>query len=148
MPRRGSNLVFGLLVGLAVVLTVVAGLVLSGQIVSDPGHADETALPPPPAAKQRPARTQTQAATTTAATPVVQAASVRIAATRGDCWVVAHAGSADGPVLLERTLRSGEQATVSARRVFLELGAAGNVDVMLNGKPRPIPSGTTDLVLG
>lgn len=144
MPGRGSNLVFALLVGLAVVLTVVAGLVLSGKIVSDPGHADEPASPL--AAKPRHARTQTAA--TTAAAPAVQAASVRIAATRGDCWVVAHAGSADGPVLLERVVRSGEQVTVRARRVWLELGAAGNVDLTLNGKPRPIPSGTTNLVLG
>jgi hypothetical protein len=147
MPHRGSKLVFTLLVCLAVVLTVVAGLVLSGKIVSDSGHADQPA-PPPPTAKLRPARTQTQTAATTSATPAVQTASVRIAATRGDCWVVAHAGSADGPVLLQRTLRSGEQVTVRARHVWLELGAAGNVDVTLNGKPRPIPSGTTDLVLG
>ena len=105
-----------------------------------------TSRRPPLAAKPRHARTQTAA--TTAAAPAVQAASVRIAATRGDCWVVAHAGSADGPVLLERVVRSGEQVTVRARRVWLELGAAGNVDLTLNGKPRPIPSGTTNLVLG
>jgi hypothetical protein len=61
---------------------------------------------------------------------------------------VAHAGSAAGPVLIERVVRSGEQVTLRARRIWLELGAAGNVDITLNGKARAIPSGTTNLVLG
>jgi hypothetical protein len=61
---------------------------------------------------------------------------------------VGHAGSAAGPVLIERVVRSGEQVTLRARRIWLELGAAGNVDITLNGKARAIPSGTTTLVLG
>ena len=95
----------------------------SGKIVSDPGHADG-----PAPRRWLPSRgtVRTDAdGRDHAAAPVVQAASVRIAATRGDCWVVAHAGSANGPVLLERVVRSGEQVTVRARRVWLELGAAG-----------------------
>ena len=145
MPRRGSDLLFALLVLLALVLTVVTGLVLSGRLVSDPAHSNEVA-PPPPAATPRTPQTQTQPAATSRSPP--KAASVRIAATRGDCWVVAHARSADGPVLMARVVRSGEQVTMRARRIWLELGAAGNVDITLNGKARPIPFGTTNLVLG
>jgi hypothetical protein len=147
MPRRGSDLLFALLVLLALALTVVAGLVLSGRIVSDPASSGESA-PPPPTSKPRSARTATQMAATRPAKSAVSAESLRIAATRGDCWVVAHAGSAGGPVLIQRVLRSGEQVTLHARRVWLELGAAGNVDITLNGKPRQIPSGTTNLVFG
>jgi RodZ C-terminal domain len=147
MPRRGSDLLFALLVLLALALTVVAGLVLSGRIVSDPASSGESA-PPPPTSKPRSARTATQTAVTRRAKSAVLAESLRIAATRGDCWVVAHVGSAGGPVLIQRVLRSGEQVTLHARRVWLELGAAGNVDITLNGKPRQIPSGTTNLVFG
>ena len=146
MPRRPSDLLFALVVLLALGLTVVFGLVLSGRLVSDPAHADQTAPPPPRAIKPAPQQSRTQPAATKPSTP--QAASVRIAATRGDCWVVAHSGSAAGPVLIERVVRSGEQVMLRARRIWLELGAAGNVDITLNGKARAIPSGTTKLVLG
>jgi hypothetical protein len=134
---------------MALALTVVIGLVLSGRLVSDPSRSDESVSPPPQAASPRRPRAQTQQAATTPTTRnVPQTASVVVAATRGDCWVVAHAGSAEGPVLIERVLRSGEQVTLRGRRVWLELGAAGNVDIKLNGKQRPVPSGTTNLVLG
>ena len=146
MPRRWSDLLFALFVLLALGLTVVFGLVLSGRLVSDPARSDQTAPPPPHAIKPAPPQTRTQVAATRPSAP--QAASVRIAATRGDCWVVAHAGSAAGPVLIERVIRSGEQVTLRARRIWLELGAAGNVDITVNGKARAIPSGTTSLVLG
>jgi uncharacterized protein DUF4115 len=152
MPRRGSDLLFTFLVLVAIVLTVLVGLVLSGQLVSDPWQGDQAA-PPPPASKAAPRpQTGTDPATVTEGTPatrpVARAASVCIVATRGDCWVAAHAGSSDGPVLVARVLRIGEQVTLHARRIWLELGAAGNVDVTLNGKPRPIAFGTTNLLLG
>ena len=145
MPRRRSDLLFALLVLLTLGMTVVFGLVLSGRLVSEPAHSDQTA-PPPPRAKLPPPQSRTQPAATTRSTP--QAASVRIAATRGDCWVLARAGSAAGPVLIERLVRSGQQVTLRTRRIWLELGAAGNVDITLNGKARAIHSGTTNLVLG
>jgi len=146
MPRRPSDLLFALLVLLSLGLAVVFGLVLSGRLVSEPAHSDQTAPPPPRAIKPAPTQSRTQPAATRPSAP--PAASVRIAATRGDCWVVGHAGSAAGPVLIERVVRSGEQVTLRARRIWLELGAAGNVDITLNGKARAIPSGTTNLVLG
>ena len=72
---------------------------------------------------------------------------VQIAATRGDCWVAARKGSPDGPALVARVLREGETVTLRGRRIFLELGAAGNVDVSVNGKA-PVPSGTANMVVG
>ena len=73
---------------------------------------------------------------------------VQIVATRGDCWVAAYAGSSQGAQLMGRVLRQGETVTVRGRRIVLELGAAGNVDVSVNGKRRPVPGGTTNVVVG
>jgi RodZ C-terminal domain len=68
---------------------------------------------------------------------------VQIVASRGDCWV-----SARGPALVARVLHTGETVTLRGRKIWLELGAAGNVDVSVDGKARPVPSGTTNVVLG
>jgi hypothetical protein len=44
---------------------------------------------------------------------------------------------------------TGESVTLRGRKSgSLELGAAGNVDVSVDGKERPIPSVTTDVVVG
>jgi hypothetical protein len=144
MRQRWQDIVFALLVIVAAGIAVFAGLVLSGNFVSDGTEAtravprSEPPLPPPTRTTQP---EQTVAQTTTV--PRVQ-----IAATRGDCWVAASKGSRDGPPLVARVLREGETVTLRGRRIFLELGAAGNVDVSVNGKARPIPSGTANVVVG
>jgi hypothetical protein len=97
--------------------------------------------PPPLRIEKRPLERQV------AARPPV-AAQVAITAVRGNCWISARRGTSTGPVLVEKTLLQGDIVTVHARRVWLELGAAGNVDVTLNGRARPIRSGTTEIVLG
>jgi hypothetical protein len=38
--------------------------------------------------------------------------------------------------------------TLRGRKIWLELGAAGNVDVSVDGKARPVQSGTTKVVVG
>jgi hypothetical protein len=73
---------------------------------------------------------------------------VTITASRGDCWISAHRGSATGPVLAQKTLLEGESTSLRGRKIWLELGAAGNVDISVNGRPRPVSSATTELVLG
>jgi hypothetical protein len=45
-------------------------------------------------------------------------------------------------------LHTGETVTLHGRKIWLELGAGGNVDVSVDGKVRPVPSGTTNVVLG
>ena len=42
---------------------------------------------------------------------------------------------------------TGETVTLRGRKIWLELGAAGNVDVSVDGKERPIPTGTTNVLL-
>lgn len=91
-----------------------------------------------------------RAAKTPPAQPVAQTTVPRVSiyASRGDCWVAAHKGSASGPVLIERVLSEGETITLRGRQIWLQLGAAGNVDVTVDGKNRQIPSGTTSVELG
>jgi hypothetical protein len=154
MQRHLTNFVFGTLVAATAGLVLLGALVWTGHFVDDgsvTGKARRTTStasepepqPPPPAAPQ------VSQAQPPAQTVVQQAqVSVQIVASRGDCWVAAHKGSADGPPLVERVLRQGERMTLRGRRIWLELGAAGNVDVLVNGRDRPIPTGTTNVVLG
>ena len=155
MRDRWQDILFAVLVAAGLAVLVLSGLVLTGHFVSDEPEAlpakhtaarmarkttPRTAVAanwPPPATKPD------QTVVRTAVQPRVQ-----IAATRGDCWVSAHEGSSRGPALVERVLHTGETVTLRGRKIWLELGAAGNVDVSVDGKARPIPTGTTNVVLG
>jgi hypothetical protein len=143
----------------AIALLVVANLAFGAYVVLLwSGHFGDDAVPqaaasrpaprpaPPPPPPPPPA--PPPAPPPVVQRPVPSALRVTITASRGDCWVSAHRGSATGPVLAEKTLLEGETLSLRARRVWLELGAAGNVDVTVDGRPRTIPSGTTVLVLG
>jgi hypothetical protein len=71
-------------------------------------------------------------------------AQLAVVARRGDSWLVVRAGSSSGPVRHQTVLEQGQTFRTTARRLWLELGAAQNVDATLNGKPiRNFPSGTT-----
>jgi len=135
-------------------VAVLAGLVSTGHFVGDEGEA----LPAKHTAASVARKTTPRAASTTwppAATKPDQTVlhrmvqpRVQIVASRGDCWVSAHEGSPRGPALIERVLRTGATVTLRGRKIWLELGAAGNVDVSVDGKARPIPTGTTNVVVG
>jgi hypothetical protein len=77
-------------------------------------------------------------------------ANVVLAATRGDSWVEARAGSSTGRLLYTGVLVQGQKERVSAGRVWLRLAAAGHLDVLVNGRPpREAPLfGTLDIILG
>ena len=68
-------------------------------------------------------------------------------ASRGDSWFSARLGSESGRVLDERVLPQGESVRLRGERIWLTVGAAGNVDLTVNGKPRDIAPGTVELVL-
>jgi hypothetical protein len=147
MLRRVSNVVFALLAVAALGLAVVAVLVWTG-------HFDSGALRAPKARPQpRPRRPQPPpppppAAKSASVRHAPQTVRITVSATGGDCWIRAHRGASDGPVLLERVLRQGESVTIRAHPVWLELGAAGNVEVAVDGIARTIPTGTTSVRLG
>ena len=86
--------------------------------------------------------------TTTPAPAAARLATVVLTATRGDCWFQARAESATGQVLDERVLSQGESISLKGKSVWLAVGAAGNLDVTVNGKPRPLSPGTISVVLG
>jgi cytoskeletal protein RodZ len=86
--------------------------------------------------------------TTTPTPATARLATVVLTATRGDCWFQARDGSARGEVLDERVLSQGESISLKGKSVWLAVGAAGNLDVTVNGKPRALSPGTISVVLG
>jgi hypothetical protein len=107
---------------------------------------------PAPTTVEKPVRrttpTPTPTATPTPTRPPTPLASVVVTAARGDSWILARLGSENGRLLDERVLAQGESATLRGARVWLSLGAAGNVDVTVNGAERELPTGTVTVVLG
>ena len=153
MQSAGPKLAVLLLALLTVVTGGLAAFALTGHVVqqgptSTATHRADPAPPPPPPPPP-PASTTTPAPAASVARAVpARRTRVVIVAARGSCWVSAHLGSATGPVLLERTLQAGERVELHGRKIALELGASGNVDLTVDGKPRNIPLGTVSLALG
>jgi hypothetical protein len=73
--------------------------------------------------------------------------SLTISANRGDCWVEVRAGSPSGALLYAGTLVSGKTLRFNREKLWLRLGAASNVDVVVNGRPSIVPPGTVELLL-
>jgi hypothetical protein len=156
MPKRTlSDLLFWPLAALAGVFFLGLLLALAGVVpVGDDPPAPAPSEPPAAATSPRTtgeATTEATASTREAATTAAEAdrpTTVVIRASRGASWFSARAGSEEGRVLDERTLAQGESAQVEAERVWLTVGAAGNVDVLVNGRPLTVPVGTIALLLG
>jgi hypothetical protein len=151
--RRSYDVVIALLVVVNMAFGAYVALLWTGHF-GDDAVSQASASPPGPTPVAPP-----PPAPPPAPPPVVKPVSrhaavakrimlVTITASRGSCWFSAHRGSATGPVLAERTLVEGDSVSLRSRRIWLELGAAGNVDVSVNGRPRSVSSGTTELVLG
>jgi cytoskeleton protein RodZ len=78
--------------------------------------------------------TETGAAAADQARPVRRAKLVLTAA-RGDCWMQVRAGGVNGKLLFEGTVEQGQtQRFVKYKRLWLELGAPGNMNAKLNGR--------------
>jgi hypothetical protein len=135
---------------LGLLLLALAGIVpveRDGTVASEaqteqtPGESVPTLPPPAP-----PTTTERQQATGTRNSPTARRVTVVVSASRGDCWILARAGSETGRTLEERVLPEGESLRLRAPRIWLSFGASGNVDVTVNGKPREIVSGTVAVV--
>jgi Helix-turn-helix domain/Domain of unknown function (DUF4115) len=80
--------------------------------------------------------------------PARRRVNLVIAAEEGGSWVEAHSDSETGPVLFAGTLDTGREVRLSARRLWLRLGAASNLTLTVNGRPAPTElSGTVDVVV-
>jgi hypothetical protein len=95
-----------------------------------------------------PERVQETPATTRPQAPPASARSVTVTVTasRGASWIAARLGSSSGRLLEERLLPQGETARLTGARVWLLVGASGNVDVHVDGKPRTLAPGTVETV--
>jgi hypothetical protein len=87
------------------------------------------------------------ASTKPAPRPAANRLLLILTAARGDCWLSARSGSADGRLLYEGTLLSGRSLRLDGARLWLRFGAASNVDLTLNGKKiAALPAGTGDVL--
>jgi hypothetical protein len=162
---RPTDVLFWMLAMLALASVVLFMLVLSGAVAIDSSPtASQTTetTKTTSAAAASPAKTTTRtkpaAAPTTATKTATQApapaqkpaqlTTVVLTASRGDCWFQARAGSAEGKVLDERVLSQGESTSIKSKSVWLTVGASGNLDVTVNGKPEALAAGTVSVVLG
>jgi hypothetical protein len=133
----------------ALALVVLNVLAWTGSLVEDPpapsSRTDRepgAATRPPPTPKPQPV---SRLPTTPPAAPATT--TLTISATRGDCWVEVRVGSTTGQVLYAGTLAAGSTIRFNRKRLWLRLGAASNVDIVVNGRESSVPPGTVELVL-
>ena len=124
-------------IGLATALVVVAW-----QFGATDEPEDIPGLPPAAeqSAKQttRAQRPRQRQRTKTAA--VSRRISLVAVASRGDCWLEIHRGSAAGELLYDGTLEFGKRsAEYTGRRLWVNVGAPSNVVIRVNGKRRQLP---------
>lgn len=156
-----SDIFFWCVTGLSAVMLVVMVLVVGGIVPigspSEPAGTPGEAMGVPASEqaaesteKRTTTRETTPATTTTRTTPPPVEAGptlVVVTATRGDSWFSARVGSENGRLLDERVLAQGESVRFEGKRIWLSIGAAGNVDVTVDGKPRAVAPGTVSVVL-
>ena len=145
------DVLFWLLAGMSAVLLVVLALILSGVIPVDPASESDGAQPDqllhlPPTTTSEPVTTA-PVSTSTPTPKAPKATVVVLAAVRGDCWFSARVGSESGRVLDERVLAQGESVRLQARKIWLSVGAAANVEVTVDGTPTELSPGTVSVVL-
>ena len=135
--RRGrpveSNFVVVALAGIvAVTVLVVVGLREAG---SDPQNEPPIVPATTGQTTTESTATGTTAGPSTAAQAPVRRARLVITAVRGDCWMQVRAGGVNGKLLFEGTVEEGQtQRFVKYKRLWLELGAPGNLNAKLNGR--------------
>jgi hypothetical protein len=72
--------------------------------------------------------------------PEAQPARLVLTAVRGGCWMQVRAGGVNGKLVYEGTLEQGQtQRFVKWERLWLELGAPGNLSAKLNGRRVDFP---------
>lgn len=119
---------------------------------SAPARAEQTAYQPPETRKAGPAQPVSEPRRAAplappAARPETPALKVTLAAPRGDCWVEVRELTSDGKVLYSGTLEQGDSFRAAVERLWIRFGAPQNVNLVLNGKPAPIPTGTLNVIV-
>lgn len=130
---------------LALIVLAVAGAVaLVGWLVTRSGREEPIpAAVPPPAARQ-PVKSIVR--TAPPRRPARTPALVLVA--HGRCWVEAHAGGTRaGKRLFYSTLEPGDRLRLVGRRFWLRLGAPGNLEARLGGRPLELPQRLGNVVV-
>jgi cytoskeleton protein RodZ len=102
--------------------TTSPGSLIGTQPIGQGTATSETTLPPAPPSPPP-------------AAPQQRLAKLALSAQSGDCWVRVRAGSVSGRLIYDGTIEQGQtQRFVRWKRLWLELGAPGNLSVRLNGR--------------
>jgi hypothetical protein len=149
-----SDILFWVVAGVSAALLVALVLALAGIIPvesasgPDPEPTDAVGRPQATTERIESAATTERVTVPAATTPkAVEPTLVVLTAVRGDSWFSARVGSENGRVLDERVLAQGQSVELRGPRIWLSLGAAGNVEVTVDGKPRALSPGTVSVVL-
>jgi cytoskeleton protein RodZ len=80
--------------------------------------------------------------------PAGKAALARLVvrAAEGDCWLEVRAGSVTGNLLYQGTLEQGQTLRFARKRIWMVVGAGGNLDATVNGKAVELPSNASVIV--
>ncbi|MGH3024181.1 MAG: helix-turn-helix domain-containing protein [Gaiellaceae bacterium] len=130
-----SNLVVVALAGIvAVTVLLVVGLAGIGSDNPEQAPLVDTALQGTSTGDEAASPTTTGREQAGRETPTRRARLV-LTAVRGGCWMQVRANGVGGRLLWEGTLEQGQtQRFVKHRRLWLELGAPGNLNAKLNGR--------------
>jgi cytoskeleton protein RodZ len=132
-PVESNFIVIALAGIVAVTVLVVVGLREAGEDPQNeppivPATTGQTTT------EQGAAETNTGAAAAEQARPVRRARLV-LTAVQGDCWMQVRAGGVNGKLLFEGTVEESQtQRFLKYKRLWLELGAPGNLNAKLNGR--------------
>jgi hypothetical protein len=151
-----KQLAYSLLATLVLALVGLNVLVWSGRLVEEdapaPGNETTVAAEPPPAPTsagppdaQPRQRTVVRKLRTKPQRP--SGTTVLLTASRGDCWVEVRDGSPSGKALYIGTLATGNSLRFNRPKLWLRLGAASHVDLVVNGRPSTVPPGTVEFAV-
>lgn len=124
-----------------VLFALTAILVMTSLVIAAWKFSSASTTPTPPARvtkphKQKPAAVPAvPAARSKARKPRVTPANLLVRASRGNCWLEVHVGSAGGKLLYQGTLERGQVQRFVARRLWVNAGAPENLAIKLNGSP-------------
>lgn len=124
-------------------LAAVAALAMTGGLGStSPLEISSTPRGQTPATQNERVRQEQRRAPTVAGLRVFQ-----IVAARGDCWLTIRDTASTGRVLYEGLLAQGDRLRLRRRLIWLAAGAAGNLDVLIDGRPVRNLQGTIETIL-
>ena len=129
-PAAESNFVVVALAGIvAVTILVVAAFAFGDDSGNEPAVAPVTT-----ASDATGGETGSTSAATTKRKKAPQVARLVLTASRGECWVEVRRGGPTGELVFSGTMFEGDAERFSGKRLWVNFGAAQNLDAKLNGK--------------